>query len=90
MSELDFINSTPYIDAVIDLIQTEIDEAPVDENYTNPLNYNLIEDATVECLFGECDHFCGEPTEYDLERLERRGFSEAVDAYEHNTRFQLI
>jgi hypothetical protein len=34
--------------------------------------YNLVEDATEECLTGDCEHFCGEPTEDDKDRRGRR------------------
>jgi hypothetical protein len=50
-------------------------------------DYNLIAKATAECLSGDCDHFCGEPTQADLDRLERRGYGHLVEAYENNIQY---
>ena len=90
MTEIEWINSDPYIDAVIAISDAELMDVDVDSDYTSPFNYNLVENPTVECLNGECDHFCGEPTQYDLERMERLGFADAVEAYESGQRLVLL
>ena len=91
MTELEWINSPEYINALVTIATLEETPAePVDESYTNPLNYNLVADADRDCLFGECDHFCGEPTQYDLERLEANGYGDDVDAYERGVRLVLL
>ena len=70
-------------------------EAPItDEDFAELLAeddaepcYNLVEDADKECLDGECEHFCGEPTQDDLDRLESRGLGHLVEAYENNLHY---
>ena len=74
----------------------DLDEVfvPTDEDYTNlyaednnewnPTDFNLVEHADADCLTGDCDHFCGEPTNADLRRMERRGYARQVDAYEQS------
>jgi hypothetical protein len=49
--------------------------------------YNLVADADADCLAGDCDHFCGEPTQADLDRLYDRGLGHLVDAYENNIHY---
>lgn len=93
MTELEWINSPEYINALVAIAELELTPAAdvdVDDSYTNPLNYNLVADADEDCLNGDCDHFCGEPTQYDLERLESNGYADAVDAYERGTRLILL
>jgi hypothetical protein len=83
MTELEHINSNAYIMSVLATLNYTTPEF-ISESYTNPLCYNLIEEATADCLSGTCDHSCGEPTQFDLERLEQRGLTDIVDAYENN------
>jgi hypothetical protein len=49
--------------------------------------YNLVEDATEECLAGDCEHFCGEPTEDDKDRFYARGWGHLVEAYENHIHY---
>ena len=87
MTELEWINTTAYINASIAIMNLEAPEHDENSDYTNPLNYNLIEDATAECLSGDCEHYCGEPTQYDLERMEKNGKADLVEAYENNVQY---
>lgn len=74
----ELINSVDY-----DLKFPEDVDAKQKAARLDPLNYNLVEDADEDCLIGECDHFCGYPTQFDLERLTARGFGAAVERYEN-------
>jgi len=49
--------------------------------------FNLVEDADMDCLNGDCDHFCGEPTQDDLDRLYAQGKGHLVEAYENNIHY---
>jgi len=87
MTEIENLNRPEYLAAVSAVLSYKAPAKPISEDYTDPSCYNLIEEATAECLNGECDHFCGEPTQFDLERLEKRGLTEIVDAYESKLAF---
>jgi hypothetical protein len=69
--------------ADVDISEEELDAFYAEEASAEEA-YNLIPKATAECLSGDCDHFCGEPTQADLDRLERRGYGHLVEAYENN------
>lgn len=68
-------------DIDLDVTDAELDALCAEEETETA--YNLIPKATADCLFGTCDHFCGEPTQDDLDRLERRGYGHLVEAYEN-------
>lgn len=42
---------------------------------------NLVDGATLDCLYGDCEHFCGEPTEADLDYLRNIGYDDEVERY---------
>lgn len=42
---------------------------------------NLVDGADLDCLHGDCEHFCGEPTEADLDYLRSIGYEEDVERY---------
>jgi len=76
----------------------DIDEAyvPTEDDFADLYNelsveddtaYNLVANPTRECLDGDCDHFCGEPTQADLDRLTARGYGHLVEAYENNLHY---
>ena len=72
----------------LDVTDAELDAFYAEEaSDTDEDSYNLIPKATAECLSGDCDHFCGEPTQADLDRLERRGYGHLVEAYENNIQY---
>ena len=71
----------------LDVTDEELNALFADADEAAEESYNLIAKATAECLSGECDHFCGEPTQADLDRLERRGYSHLVEAYENNIQY---
>jgi len=86
MTEIENLNRPEYIAAVLAVLNYKAPEF-VSESYTNPFCYNLIAEATAECLNGTCNHNCGTPTDFDLERLEQRGLTDIVDAYEGKLSF---
>jgi len=74
----ELINSVDY-----DLKFPEDVDAKQKAARLDPLNYNLVADADADCLTGDCDHFCGYPTQYDLERMVARGYATEVENYEN-------
>lgn len=84
MDEFD-VDNDEFAD--MNVTDAELDALCADENDEDDTSYNLIAKATAECLSGDCDHFCGEPTQADLDRLERRGYGHLVEAYENNIQY---
>jgi len=88
MATIDEYDDETFIDALLESVDYDTDfpkdvEAEAKLAELDPNSYNLVADADEDCLVGECDHFCGEPTELDLRRMEARGFGSAVEAYEN-------
>jgi len=73
--------------AELDVTDDELEEFYAAEEEADETVYNLVLNADMDCLNGECDHFCGEPTQADLDRLERLGYSHLVEAYENNIQY---
>jgi hypothetical protein len=59
----------------------------VESDTTDEGVYNLPADADADCLTGDCEHFCGEPTQADLDRFYARGLGHLVEAYENGIQY---
>lgn len=85
MADLNDITDEAFVPTDEDF--ADLYEFSTEDEVLDTDTYNLVADADADCLAGDCDHFCGEPTEADLDRLTARGYGHLVEAYENNLHY---